>query len=41
MSEYEFRYNYRELTDGERTQAAIKAADGKRLMYSDPVKALD
>ncbi len=38
MSEYEFRYNYRELTDGERTMAAIKAADGKRLIYKDPVK---
>jgi hypothetical protein len=37
MSEFEFRYNYQELTDGERTLAAIKAADGKRLMYKAPV----
>lgn len=33
LSEYEFRYNNRELDDGERTVAAIKAADGKRLTY--------
>jgi len=33
LSEYEFRYNHRELSDGERTLAAIKAADGKRLLY--------
>jgi len=33
MAEYEFRYNHRELEDGERTIAAIKAAEGKRLLY--------
>lgn len=36
MSEYEFRYNNRELDDGERTAAAIKASEGKRLMYREP-----
>lgn len=36
MAEYEFRYNRREMTDGERTVAAIQAADGKRLKYSEP-----
>jgi len=36
MSEYEFRYNHRGLTDGERTLTAIKSADGKRLFYRDP-----
>lgn len=36
MSEYEFRYNNRHLSDGNRTLAAIKAADGKRLMYKQP-----
>ncbi len=37
MAEYEFRYNRRGMTDGERTVAAIQAADGKRLRYRDPV----
>jgi len=36
LSEYEFRYNHRELSDGERTLAAIQASDGKRLMYKEP-----
>ena len=36
MSEYEFRYNNRELDDGDRTAAAIKASEGKRLMYREP-----
>lgn len=38
LAEYEFRYNRRELEDGERTVAAIQAADGKRLRYCDPVR---
>ncbi len=33
MSEFEFRYNYRELEDGERVVTAIRAAEGKRLTY--------
>jgi transposase-like protein len=37
LAEYEFRYNGRRLSDGERTIAAIQAADGKRLRYRDPV----
>ena len=37
MSEFEFRYNHRELEDGERTVLAIKAAEGKRLVYKEPV----
>ena len=36
MSEYEFRYNNRNLDDGDRTAAAIKASEGKRLMYREP-----
>lgn len=39
ISEFEFRYNNRELTDGERTVAAIRASEGKRLMYKEPVKS--
>ncbi|MFX9135229.1 transposase, partial [Acinetobacter baumannii] len=34
MNEFEFRYNRRGMEDGERTQAAIKAAVGKRMIYS-------
>lgn len=36
LAEFEFRYNLRTLEDGERTVAAIKASEGKRLMYKDP-----
>ncbi len=38
VSEFEFRYNTRKLDDGERTVRAIKASQGKRLMYLDPAK---
>lgn len=37
LAEYEFRYNGRKLTDGERTVAAILASEGKRLRYRKPV----
>jgi len=37
MAEFEFRYNNRELEDGDRTTAAIKAAEGKRLVYRAPM----
>ena len=37
MAEFEFRYNHRNLEDGERTLAAIKASEVKRLMYREPV----
>lgn len=40
MAEFEFRYNNRKLEDGERIQAAIRAADGKRLMYRELVNEL-
>lgn len=39
LSEFEFRYNNRGLDDGERTVAAIRKADGKRLHYREPVKS--
>lgn len=41
MAEFEFRYNNRNLEDGERTSAAIKAAEGKRLMYQTPTSAVE
>jgi transposase-like protein len=40
LCEYEFRYNNRELDDGDRTVAAIRAADGKRLFYKAPAQGL-
>lgn len=35
--EFAFRWNTRRLNDGERLAAAIKNADGKRLLYSDAI----
>lgn len=35
LSEFDFRYNEREATDGERAQSALKGFEGKRLMYQD------
>jgi len=35
MAEYEFRYNFREMEDGERTIQAIHSSQGKRLMYKE------
>lgn len=32
-AEFDFRYNHREVEDGERTVSAIKGSAGKRLMY--------
>lgn len=32
-----FLYNHRELEDGERVSATIRATEGKRLIYKDPV----
>jgi transposase-like protein len=37
LSEFEFRYNYRHLTDGERALRAIRAANHKRLTYAEQV----
>ena len=34
--QFDFIWNNRELNDGERTVAAIQAAEGKRLMYKTP-----
>jgi transposase-like protein len=35
LSEFDFRYNGRDITDGERALEALKGFDGKRLMYRD------
>lgn len=35
LAEFDFRYNNRKTTDGERAQLALKGFEGKRLMYRD------
>jgi transposase-like protein len=35
--QFDFLWNNRGLNDGERTVAAIQAAEGKRLMYKEPI----
>jgi transposase-like protein len=39
LAEFEFRYNTREMGDGERTVAAIQNSEGKRLLYAGPSEA--
>jgi transposase-like protein len=39
MSEFEFRWNHRKATDGERTAAAFRQGIGKRLTYAEPVSS--
>ena len=35
VAEFEFRYNARKVTDGQRTDAMIAGFEGKRLKYRD------
>jgi hypothetical protein len=35
--QFDFLWNNRQMNDGERTIAVIRAAEGKRLRYKDPV----
>ena len=35
LAEFDFRYNERKVTDGERAESALKGFDDKRLMYED------
>lgn len=37
VNEFAFRWDTRKVDDGERTLRAIKGADGKRLMYREPI----
>jgi transposase-like protein len=37
--EWDFKFNTRKLTDGERAALALKGAEGKRLTYRQPRKA--
>lgn len=36
LAEFDFRYNTRALTDGERAVLAVRGGDGKRLTYRNP-----
>jgi transposase-like protein len=36
LAEFDFRYNTRNITDGERAALAVKAGEGKRLTYRQP-----
>jgi len=35
-AEFDFRYNTRKITDMERTIAAVRGGEGKRLTYHQP-----
>jgi transposase-like protein len=39
LSEWDFKWNTRKMTDGERAALALKGADGRRLTYRQPDKA--
>lgn len=38
LAEFDFRWNTRKITDGERMSEAVTMVGGKRLKYSDPIK---
>jgi len=38
LREFEFRWNSRKITDGERTEQAVRQIVGKRLRYQSPIK---
>jgi transposase-like protein len=40
LAEFDFRYTNRELSDGQRTSLAIRQAEGKRLLYTEPLKGV-
>lgn len=37
LSEFDFRFNAREMSDSDRREAALKGFGGKRLMLKDPI----
>lgn len=39
LAEFDFRYNSRKITDMERTIAAVRGGEGKRLTYHQPHQA--
>lgn len=41
LSEFEYRYNNRGLTDGQRITLAIRQAQGKRLLYTEQTQGIE
>lgn len=41
LSEFDFRFNLRKTTDGTRAAMAVKDAEGKRLMYREPIQKIE
>ena len=41
IGEFDFRYNYRKVTDKERYVFALKGIEGKRLFYRDSLLAIN
>lgn len=39
LNEFSFRWDLRKVSDGERTDEAIRASEGKRLMYRQPLNS--
>jgi hypothetical protein len=39
LAEWDFKWNTRNITDGERAALALKGAEGRRLMYRQPNEA--
>lgn len=40
-NEFSFRWDHRTVSDGQRMVAAIEGAEGKRLMYKEPIRKAD
>jgi len=38
LNEFSFRWDLRKVNDSERTTEAIRSAEGKRLMYRQPIE---
>ncbi len=39
IGEFEYKYNTRKMTDGERLSLVIQKSEGKRLQYADQKRA--
>jgi len=39
LAEFDFRYNHRKVSDGERADELLRGAKGKRLTYQQPRQA--
>jgi transposase-like protein len=41
LTEFDFRFNLRKTTDGTRAAMTVKGAEGKRLMYREPIQKIE